>query len=131
MTEKLEADVRSRGVEILDGLQAIRLLVQQEHIRAVLCLDLHQTHDTGTPCYQLLFCENCILATGGPAGIYQDSVYPQSQLGSSGLAFEAGIPREKSDRMAVRMASSVAAVECQRNVHAGAAACCLHRRRRQ
>lgn len=91
MTEKLETDVRSRGVEILDGLQAIRLLVQQEHIRAVLCLDLHQTHDTGTPCYQLLFCENCILATGGPAGIYQDSVYPQSQLGSSGLAFEAGI----------------------------------------
>ncbi|MDW7681103.1 MAG: FAD-binding protein, partial [bacterium] len=33
---------------------------------------------------------NVILGTGGPAGIYKTSVYPESQLGSSGLAFEIG-----------------------------------------
>jgi succinate dehydrogenase/fumarate reductase flavoprotein subunit len=33
---------------------------------------------------------NIVLGTGGPAGIYWDSVYPESQLGSHGLAFAAG-----------------------------------------
>jgi chorismate synthase len=30
------------------------------------------------------------MATGGPAGIYADSVYPGSQSGSTGLALRAG-----------------------------------------
>jgi succinate dehydrogenase/fumarate reductase flavoprotein subunit len=33
---------------------------------------------------------NIILATGGPAGIYKTSVYPESQIGSHGLAFAIG-----------------------------------------
>ncbi|HBB93142.1 MAG TPA: oxidoreductase, partial [Bacteroidales bacterium] len=33
---------------------------------------------------------NVILATGGPAGIYRDSVYPVSQTGSTGMALLAG-----------------------------------------
>jgi succinate dehydrogenase/fumarate reductase flavoprotein subunit len=33
---------------------------------------------------------NVILATGGPGGMYRDSVYPQSQRGSTGLALRAG-----------------------------------------
>lgn len=35
-------------------------------------------------------CAQVILATGGPAGIYFNRVYPESQFGMSGMAFEAG-----------------------------------------
>jgi len=38
----------------------------------------------------LINCRNLVLGTGGPAGIYAASVYPQSQTGAHGLAFEAG-----------------------------------------
>jgi succinate dehydrogenase/fumarate reductase flavoprotein subunit len=33
---------------------------------------------------------NVVFATGGPAGIYKTSVYPESQVGSHGLAFAIG-----------------------------------------
>ena len=33
---------------------------------------------------------NVVLGTGGPAGIYETSVYPFSQSGSTGMAFKAG-----------------------------------------
>ena len=90
MTEALEGEVRRLGIPILDGLQAIRLFSRQGRLRAVLCLDRVKTRTRHKPCYQLLFCSSCILATGGPAGLYRDSVYPASQLGSTGLALEAG-----------------------------------------
>ncbi|MHA1688808.1 MAG: FAD-binding protein [Promethearchaeota archaeon] len=35
--------------------------------------------------------ENIILATGGPAQLYKNSVYPPSQWGSTGLAIQAGV----------------------------------------
>jgi succinate dehydrogenase/fumarate reductase flavoprotein subunit len=38
----------------------------------------------------LFNCTNIIFAVGGPAGMYLTSVYPESQTGSSGIAFEAG-----------------------------------------
>ena len=37
-----------------------------------------------------LRCAHVVLATGGPAAVYRDRVYPESQLGMSGMAFEAG-----------------------------------------
>ena len=36
-------------------------------------------------------CANLVYAVGGPAGIYANRVYPESQLGASGIAFEAGV----------------------------------------
>lgn len=38
----------------------------------------------------LFECENVVLATGGPAGIYENVVYPESQSGMSGMAFLCG-----------------------------------------
>ena len=38
----------------------------------------------------LIRCSNVIWATGGPAGMYADSVYPFGQYGASGIAFAAG-----------------------------------------
>lgn len=87
MTECLEKSVKEQGIRILDQVQVIRLLVREGEIYGVLCLDKNKTEEAA---YLLIWCKNAVLATGGPAGMYRDSVYPVSQLGSSGMAFEAG-----------------------------------------
>ncbi len=38
----------------------------------------------------LFFANNLIVATGGPAGAYYHSVYPESQTGMTGMLLEAG-----------------------------------------
>lgn len=88
MTECLEREAMSRGIPILDHMQMVKLLVKENQVQGVLCL-----HTENTVCceFVLIWCENVVLATGGPAGMYRDSVYPASQLGSSGIAFEAGV----------------------------------------
>ena len=68
-------------------MQVINLLTFEGRIKGVLCLDKKEMEE---PSYVLIWCENVILATGGPAGMYHDSVYPVSQTGSTGMAFEAG-----------------------------------------
>lgn len=87
MTECLEKEARALNIPILDQVQAIRLLAKNRTIYGVLGIDKSCTEEAS---YVLIWCRNAILATGGPAGMYQDSVYPASQLGGSGLAFEAG-----------------------------------------
>lgn len=87
MTECLEKRVEEAGIRILNKMQAIRVLVHDHQVKGLLCLDLSNIRDER---YTLIWCKNLILATGGPAGLYHDSVYPASQLGASGLAFEAG-----------------------------------------
>lgn len=84
MTEVLEQAVEKKGIPIYDRHQVIRILVHEGAVYGVLCLD------TKAGEFVLMECTNLVWATGGPAGIYQDSVYPSSQFGASGLAFEAG-----------------------------------------
>ncbi len=87
MTECLEREAERERIPVLDRLQAIRLLVKKGQVYGVLCLDRSEGSEAS---YVLIWCSNVILATGGPAGMYRDSVYPSSQTGSSGFAFEAG-----------------------------------------
>lgn len=88
MVECLEREAISRQIPILDHMQMVKLLVKDGKVYGVLCLDRGKT----TCCeFVIIWCENAILATGGPAVMYHDSVYPASQLGGSGIAFEAGI----------------------------------------
>ncbi|MCR5006987.1 MAG: FAD-binding protein [Oribacterium sp.] len=102
MTECLEKEVKSRNIRILDNHQAIKLLVQDKKIYGVLCLE---TGNRTEPVYRLIWCDNVILATGGPAGMYHDSVYPSSQLGSSGMAFRAGVKGKNLTEWQFGMAS--------------------------
>ena len=67
-------------------MQAIQNLTYKNQVKGILCLDKNIHSE---PAYKLLWCKNVILATGGPAGRYHDSVYPVSQTGSTGMAFEA------------------------------------------
>ena len=87
MTEKLEAAVTAKGVPMLDNTQVIKIVSDGERVLGLLCLNTRaQSADDR---YLLVRCKNVVYATGGPAGIYADSVYPASQFGATGLALEA------------------------------------------
>ena len=85
MTRALEKEAESLSVPFCDKTQVIRILSDGERTYGVIALD------TKTNRYVTIEAENVVWATGGPAGIYFSSVYPVSQHGSTGLAFEAGV----------------------------------------
>lgn len=89
MTECLERSVMEEGVPVLDKLQVIKVLVQNETVCGLLCMDVNA--EKASDRFVLIRCKNIIYATGGPAGMYADSVYPLSQFGATGLALEAGV----------------------------------------
>lgn len=88
MTECLEAAVQAKGVPMLDKTQVIKILTNGGTVCGLLCLNVTAQNDADR--FVLICCKNVIWATGGPAGMYADSVYPFSQYGATGLALEAG-----------------------------------------
>ena len=88
MTQALEKECMDLNVPFRDHLQVIRILSDGKRCVGLLCLDNSRTDEIH---FVAVEAANVILATGGPAGMYGSSVYPQSQHGSSGLAFEAGV----------------------------------------
>jgi len=92
MTEKLENQVMAKGIKIYDGFQVIGILTDKKRENAIglLALNLNGINDRNTR-YALFNCVNIVYATGGPAGLYTHSVYPESQSGSTGIALEAGV----------------------------------------
>lgn len=84
MTEALERSVRARGVPVLSGAVAARVIADDAGV-AALEVFLPEKGEM-----LRVRCANLILCTGGPAHIYRDRVYPESQHGMSGLAFAAG-----------------------------------------
>lgn len=90
MTECLEKAVREKQIPVLDKLQVISILRSEDTVCGLLCLNLKAQREKEHR-FVLIRCKNIVYATGGPAGIYADSVYPQGHYGASGLAFEAGV----------------------------------------
>ena len=90
MTEKLLEQVKLKNIPIYDNYIAIKILVCDNICHGVLCLNLSEL-DNNDKRYVLFYSTNIIYAVGGPAGLYANSVYPESQNGASGVAFEAGI----------------------------------------
>jgi len=84
MTEALEKEAAGLGVEIFDGYLAIEILVEKNRVCGLLCIE----KATGEPV--AFRCGQIILATGGPGGIYADSVYPTCHTGTTSLALLAG-----------------------------------------
>lgn len=84
MTEALEKRAQELDIEIYSGLLAVEVLKGSCGVCGLLCLEI----DTGG--LAAFSVPNVVLATGGPAGIYADSVYPKCHTGSTGLAVEAG-----------------------------------------
>ncbi|RCW61841.1 FAD-binding protein [Halanaerobium sp. ST460_2HS_T2] len=92
MTEKLEKEIKNKEIKIFDNYQVIGVLTDKEQEKAVgiITLNKNQAEDKNKR-YTIFNTTNIVYATGGPAGIYDTSVYPGSQTGASGLAFEAGV----------------------------------------
>ena len=98
ITEKLEEQVLLKNIKIFDGYQIIGILTDTERIedeiqkRAVglIAIDLTAIEQLNRG-FTLFNCTNIVYATGGPAAMYLTSVYPESQTGASGIAFEAGV----------------------------------------
>ncbi|MBQ8407359.1 MAG: FAD-binding protein [Clostridia bacterium] len=84
MTEALERSVSQKGIEIIDLQRVIKILTDGGCVAGVACVS------TVTGECSIIACQNVILCTGGPAGIYKNTVYPESQHGATGLAIDAG-----------------------------------------
>lgn len=90
MTEKLEAQVKAKDITIFDRYLAIGILTSEDKESiGLIALDMDNL-DSPNMGITLFNCTNIIYATGGPAGMYLTSVYPESQIGASGIAYEAG-----------------------------------------
>ncbi len=93
MFECLTKDIQNKGIKVFNNNEIIALLTEkrgdEKHVIGAIGLDKENLE--GDNCGFVLFnAVNVVLGTGGPAGIYKTSVYPESQLGSTGLAFEIG-----------------------------------------
>jgi len=89
MTEALQASVEAKGIPVLDHLLAIRILSDGERVFGLVCLDTVHAADAEQR-FVVLLCKNLVWATGGPAGMYRASIFPESQSGTTGIALEAG-----------------------------------------
>ena len=84
MTEALEKQAEKLSVPVFGELLAVEIIKDENSVRGLLCLNKKDGS------YKAFQCNNIVLATGGPAGIYEDTVYPEGHTGSTALALEAG-----------------------------------------
>jgi len=94
MCECLGRAVRDKGIPVLDGHVAVALLCDRDDrgrrcVCGVVAVDRSRQTDASFG-FVLLNAVNVVLATGGPGGMYESSVYPVSQTGSTGLALAVG-----------------------------------------
>lgn len=87
MTEVLEASVEKKGITILDNTQVIKILEDNASVTGLLAIECGKSDGVE---YVAIRAPHVVLATGGPAAIYADNVYPLSHTGNSSLALEAG-----------------------------------------
>jgi succinate dehydrogenase/fumarate reductase flavoprotein subunit len=90
---RLIENIKQKSITIMVKHEVIALLDTEEdgqnQVKGAVALDRNHL-DSGSMGFVVFNTVNVILATGGPAGMYESSVYPESQQGSTGLAFEAG-----------------------------------------
>lgn len=88
MTEVLEDAVIGKGITVLDNAQAIKILTDGDAVTGVLAINSNPNLKEVE--YIAVCAPHVILATGGPAAVYKDNVFPVSHTGNSSLALEAG-----------------------------------------
>ena len=89
MTECLEKEVNKRNIKIYDKLQIVEVIKNGDTCVGILCLNKASSGENDR--FVLFNSKNTVLATGGPAGIYSNTVYPIGHHGATGVAFEAGV----------------------------------------
>ena len=93
MFEALAKEVKEKGIRVFDRHEIVGLLATKRedecHVIGAIAIDKRNLEAENRG-FILFNAKNIVLATGGPAGIYKTSVYPESQIGSHGLAFAIG-----------------------------------------
>lgn len=84
MTEALEKQAEKLNIPIFDGLLAVEIIKNNNRVAGLLCLNKKSGN------YEAFCCNNIVLAIGGPAGIYENTVYPTGHTGMMSLAIKAG-----------------------------------------
>ncbi len=90
MFEALAGEVKKSRIRILDKHHIIALLTDSDRTRVTGALAINTGKTIPSEAFVLFNSVNTVMGTGGPGGIYETSVYPLSQSGSSGIAFDAG-----------------------------------------
>ena len=84
MTEALQKNAENLGVEVYSGYLAIEILKHNDAVCGLLCIEKSSGDLVAFKCADIVMC------TGGPAGIYADSVFPECHTGTTSLALMAG-----------------------------------------
>jgi succinate dehydrogenase/fumarate reductase flavoprotein subunit len=93
MFEALSKEVKEKGIDIFDRHEIVALLspVEGPEKRVIGAIAIDRSNiDPKNFGFVIFNAVNVVLATGGPGGMYKTSVYPESQVGSHGLAFAIG-----------------------------------------
>ena len=92
MTEQLEKRVRElHRLPVIDACRVVDLVVDDGRVVGLLCLKTDVRDNSDESRFLLLRCTNLVYATGGPAGMYADAVYPHGQWGANGAPLRAGV----------------------------------------
>ncbi len=84
MTEALQKNAENLGIEVYSGYLAIEILKHNDAVCGLLCVEKKSGE------YVAFKCADIVMCTGGPAGIYADSVFPECHTGTTSLALLAG-----------------------------------------
>ena len=95
MFHRLHDEVRRLSIPIVDDFRIIRLIVSDvgngRRIRGL--VGIREDGNESDPAMGLaaIRADYVVYGVGGPAGLYQDSVYPPAQVGGLGAPFFAGV----------------------------------------
>jgi succinate dehydrogenase/fumarate reductase flavoprotein subunit len=105
MSECLERIVRRYGIEIFDNKEMVEFLKSKDRIIGIVTIDSKNLSKDDLA-INVFYCENLVLAAGGPGELYETSVYPRGQVGIHGLAFKAGLAGENLTESQFGLAST-------------------------
>lgn len=93
MVESLERELERYGIFVYEPYQVIELLTEEEEtgerrVRGLMAIK--RSEKEVEHCFEVFAADNIVYGVGGEAGLYQQSVYPVSQIGGLGAAFRAG-----------------------------------------
>jgi len=90
MFRVLSREVKRLKIRIFDNHQVISLLTDITGLKVIGAIALNTKEKDPLRAFVLINATNIILGTGGPGDIYAESVYPLSQMNSTGMAMRAG-----------------------------------------
>lgn len=107
MYEKLLGEANLLSIPILDGIEVIQILTVHHQGSAcigLLAIDREAVEEERFGIV-LIKANYVVFGTGGPGALYEDSVYPTSQIGSLGMALRAGAVAQNLTESQFGMAS--------------------------